>query len=101
MMNNKWRGIRKGWKVKIKLSICEDNITVNLGNTRELKDKLTIATETTKYIGSDLTGNARYLWKKILNLYWKIEEFARWKYNIFLGRKVAYWKDIKLPGLAY
>lgn len=64
MMNNKWRGIRKGWEVKIKLSICEDNITVNLGNTRELKDKLTIATETTKYIGSNLTGNARYLWKK-------------------------------------
>ena len=41
MMNNKWRGIRKDWKVKIKLPICEDNIKVNLGNTRELKDKLT------------------------------------------------------------
>ena len=36
----KYKGY-KDWKVKTKLSIFADNVTVNLGNTRESKDKLT------------------------------------------------------------
>lgn len=31
----------KGWKVKTKLSIFADNVIVNLGSTREPKDKFT------------------------------------------------------------
>ena len=101
MMNNKWRGIRKDWKVKIKLPICEDNTTVNLGNTRELKDKLTHNSNGNhKVLRKRSNRKCKIFVEKNLKNSSEKYEFARCKYNIFLGRKVAYWKDINTPRIS-